>query len=883
MTTSIKKILKELSDRITKQVYTIEGLDLSYVDTKEKHLEIFTYSTQKYEDAVRAGFDDKENGSLLLSKETFKGTSTIIYENRFLNIPESNGTNDDKTTPDFKEFSNTFSGNSNATHQKWINHYKKHKINGVYFFVGRRRKDDFDLVLFGVVNGEDKKEIKKKLRPIINTFLNKLNDFAIVFEKFRQNKKDLEKTATSAAISQVMARNMSHNIGSHVMNVLVNEKYLEVFNPEDLKSYRTELELINEDCKPNRQIAIYNNYVKSRMDYLADITFGTPVMLSNKKAYSDIFCELDKVRLLLENISGRGEKFRYSITFKHNGNELISDNDILLAIPNDVLGCQGIYNIIDNVIRNSSKHGNSSTDVEHCEFTINIRDIKKEEIDKTNENLKFEANSLYCVEIYDNIAIKDNSLIKKQNDILNNKILNDYNQLRSESLGMIEMDASAAYLRQLDIISINSDDYDVKTDEEIHNDTNFNILKAFNASTDESKTILGYRFFVKKPQEALIVTDTSDGLKNLDDFAKNGITIVSCEDFKKQLDRDNTFNHEFMVLEQGKGIEELIKCKTGSLPLREYRKDKNCIKNLLELKSEVISKSLWEWREEELKNDYSSEKVKLEFDGKPKLSDHSRFDSSFLDHLEQIKQCQNNGDISKAWESITSCSFHYEALSSKGQYVLPTIYDEHNKVIPFKESEYFEGLGKIENYIPRIKVAESMLSRIIVIDERIQDKLKDEEYRIPYSEHYKMSNIYVPEKSLLDLKDKKIVISKIDNFIAKITEDEKGNIPFKFNPNYDFLLVHYSILERAYGCLSEDDKKDDKGKILDRKEWINEWFKKHKDNATIVVTSGRGNIEDLPSYVRYVNLSSVTTALKEIKSKYLIHQILYSSRKTKKK
>jgi len=66
------------------------------------------------------------------------------------------------------------------------------------------------------------------------------------------------------------------------------------------------------------------------------------------------------------------------------------------------------------------------------------------------------------------------------------------------------MDASAAYLRQLDIISINSDDYDVKTDEEIHNDTNFNILKAFNASTDESKTILGYRFFVKKPQEALI-------------------------------------------------------------------------------------------------------------------------------------------------------------------------------------------------------------------------------------------------------------------------------------------------------------------------------------------------------------------------------------------
>ena len=45
MTKSIQDILNEFSDSITKKGYAIEGLDLSYVDTKENHLEIFTYST----------------------------------------------------------------------------------------------------------------------------------------------------------------------------------------------------------------------------------------------------------------------------------------------------------------------------------------------------------------------------------------------------------------------------------------------------------------------------------------------------------------------------------------------------------------------------------------------------------------------------------------------------------------------------------------------------------------------------------------------------------------------------------------------------------------------------------------------------------------------
>ncbi|MCY1527706.1 hypothetical protein D9M68_627820 [compost metagenome] len=105
----------------------------------------------------------------------------------------------------------------------------------------------------------------------------------------------------------------------------------------------------------------------------------------------------------------------------------------------------------------------------------------------------------------------------------------------------------------------------------------------------------------------------------------------------------------------------------------------------------------------------------------------------------------------------------------------------------------------------------------------------------------------------------------------------ESNLPFKLNPKYDFLLIHYSILERAYAGLSQNLKMKQ-----DRKEWIEKvFFEKYKESMTIVIVSGRGNVKDLPAYVRFVNLSAITTALKEIKSKYLIHQIVYSSRNSK--
>ena len=142
------------------------------------------------------------------------------------------------------------------------------------------------------------------------------------------------------------------------------------------------------------------------MDYLADISFGTPLMQTNKYAYGELFKDLDKVRLLLEHISGLSD-FKYKIAFKKDGEPLNDTNDLLVAIPNDILGIQALYNILENIIRNTAKHSSTKPDI--TTFTVNfIDDIEKAGL-KVADNKTEIANTLnefIAVEVYDNIPIE---------------------------------------------------------------------------------------------------------------------------------------------------------------------------------------------------------------------------------------------------------------------------------------------------------------------------------------------------------------------------------------------------------------------------------------------------------------------------------------------
>ncbi len=696
------------------------------------------------------------------------------------------------------------------------------------------------------------------------------------------------KQAIRAAISQVMARNMSHNIGSHVMNKLIDAVYLEKFCSYGscLKSYKPLSDFKETiDHTAFKQLAIYNNYVKCRMDYLSDMSFGTPLMQTSKNMFEDVFRPLDKVRLLLENISGLSN-FEYNIQFKKDNEPLGETNDFPLAIPNDILGCQALYNIIENVIRNTAKHTEKPKDF-LTKFTIRFSDITNEQLAELDETTIQEAQSLICVEIFDNInlANRDNKeviigddknldsfaeeiktnvtdtsysipyidwLRYQQNYKINQSILSENNQLRASSLGLIEMEASAAYLRKIDLNLIDDDEYDVTCNDKLANRYGkLNILKAVKISKDD-ECYFGYRFFMLKPQEVLIVSDIFKSVvykSKVEELRNKGIWLITQDDFLKHLlDNNGVYNHQFVihdnldnleieVNEQAEKVKVLDFFKT-SLPIRLIKVQQSALIKLIENESKAILNNCWEKWEVALKDKYKF--TDFSYANLPKLNGEL---AKITDHLKP----DPNQTIQDKWVSLKRNSYYVEPCSSKAQNCLP------------------EFSGNLTNYllnqsfVTKIKNAESILSRILIIDERIQEGYELSPLGINQLEVFNMMRIFGISKSDLNLSQNTIdnvvsgkIVEFINSYVAKV----------------DYVLIHYSILERMFN--SE----------VDRIKAINDYLIKLSKSATVIVTSGRGTPDKLPSDVRFINLSSVILAFNEIRSKYQINYLLNSARKS---
>jgi len=624
----------------------------------------------------------------------------------------------------------------------------------------------------------------------------------------------------------------------------------------------------------------------------------------------------------------------------------------VIAIPNDILGTQAFYNILENIIRNSAKHAQKPTEIDingnsikkTTVFTVNFIDtlevdtngeIKRVidyceciEVGCTKAHKKEIENSLnefIVVEVYDNIPVgkpdekldlekndikefndkrtilpKDNKfssyidkLVFSQNKKLNENILQE-NKLRSYSLGLVEMDASAAYLRKRPVEFINHRSYDIQYDESWSRNTEKNekdknglrgtncrhFLKAFKKEVkkDDGKTesYLGYRFFLHRPAVVLVVTDIVP--ENKEDLKKQGIWIVTKEEFEKHLKPENGKNdgkvypHEFVVIDNNvnfdklkveiaekdsegqetKRIEEIefLEYYKTSLPIRVLN-DASGISELIKKSAYAIEMECWkEWanRFEILKN----KTIEIAADYNNRVD----FSIVFLDHLHS----QNN-DATNYWNEHKD-AYHCEALSTYAQQKLPE----------FTLKSIGEGENKLKNYINKIQsdiihknqLLEASISQVIVIDERIQEAAENRDYlKVPFKELYKEMHVIVPDK-----KDDNLNLS--ENSFENVKTHVEKYIKAKVNEarETDFILIHYSILERMYG------KEEINSKLL------NELIGESKIN--VVITSGRGTPDNLPKKVRFVNLSSVITAFVDIRSKYAINYLLNSSRKSNK-
>lgn len=805
---------------------------------------------------------------------------------------------------------------------------------------------------------------------------------SLTYQNYQLIRLDIEReiavlATIRAAIAQVFARNLSHNIGSHVLSKLIewfqvnsvfrdsnwqlkNENQIidgkeKLFNNiqavidklEPACSFKdccehidncieTVKELLNISEKKvfnnYSLLAMFFNYLKVRMDYLSDVTMYTPVIENIKCIYNDIVKPFIQNRVLNDRISGI-DSFKYEIILckpiHENGVQLNAkdkqckdthtadckeckiegNSEIQLSIPNDILGSHAIFTILENIIRNTAKHSNTPKD-RNVEFKIKI-----EEASVHNVNIKtvitvnefsgsnnIDWNEFYAISIFDNceksstinvrtenctddntgklekykekqngeaeedvknyITIKElDKLVIDQNHLLNKSILEN-NQLRHGGWGLIEMDASAAYLRKIDIELIDSDKYkitDLYGKNPVTEQGELAILQAY----AEQEKYLGYRFFIRKPQEILIVCNDNDlhiledGIKS--DLRNKGVWIFDKNTFMDFFtdNKQKVFPHKLVVVlnDEDEEIIDKIKENKSCFSKRVYQLNERELKN-----GNIDEFKLYLWNRY-----YEKDKIKLYDDNVKGV--YSAHGSNYCKLIKQKHQ------FIEIWNSSTDHFFKTDDLTYR-----------NTKVPTYKFSWPI---------------------RIAVLDERIQSFSKEsyaisqpEEERcfdcdyhengVRYSEIYRRTNIFVPSYSEANLNSQNFneeydkIIEYIKNLIQEHERNDEGfGNALDCNP-FEFIVVHLGIMEKLISSYNNAKETNfDKEKPDDVSRFIKEILldKKNEMYDSIVITSGRGKPHNLPNDIRYLNFSVVSQYLITLRNKFAFTEAVYCARK----
>ena len=408
-------------------------------------------------------------------------------------------------------------------------------------------------------NGCSKGFLSLKEKKIYAIFSN-IEDLLInelVYNSELRTKSDIYHESIYAAICQVFVRIIPHN---HIPNILDNLSKVEGLST-GIKHLSYEQMVYNSDieAEQSQSVASFFSYVANRSKYLSDATIlddATYLKEVEFRSVYKLFIDFDANRILLNHISSK-YKFKYKIVFMHKKSIIAADKDIFVSLPAGDLGAQAFYNILENIISNTAEYKKlkgvfeviftvnfvDHLDIKHpfldedkyylveiwdnvpirksaSNFNKEIKDIKNDPqrleeynqyfgIDENNNKEKDTVNSSDVCAKNNEDKIKDAAdlLVYKQNTRLNKSVINpNTNKLRINYHDLIEMEASAAYLRQEKLPEIEGDNYNLKHGHlyNIIDDKYYPyFIQAFKHELQDGEFSLGYRFYMKKPEKSL--------------------------------------------------------------------------------------------------------------------------------------------------------------------------------------------------------------------------------------------------------------------------------------------------------------------------------------------------------------------------------------------
>lgn len=369
--------------------------------------------------------------------------------------------------------------------------------------------------------------------------------------------------ALRSAIAAIMARNMSHNIGSHVLASIGSEF------PLDLNV---------------RENQIFYKYIQQRMDFIAQISTQFPQWSYSVWFIKDLMKRFYRQKTLLENISKYEGLIAYDwkakkdkgiiVKIKDKDNTFIispdlensdsSFKDYLLAIPGGIIGNHAVYVILENIIRNFAKHEWASLneeekrEIKNLELTIevedkpendfimfrtwdNVSDVYKDLDNVLDKNEK--VGQRYTEDLPPAVSLRNRAdkklpLHQEINCKLKKSFIDRAGSLEKENWGLMEMKITSGFLQQKSIAEIGEENKEV-----------LDIIKAIPRLDDSKKTYrLSYEFKISKPKEVLIIGKLTNELNKLKDKLNTNRANENSV-YHKEIHQENMdLNFAFMVL-----------------------------------------------------------------------------------------------------------------------------------------------------------------------------------------------------------------------------------------------------------------------------------------------------------------------------------------------
>lgn len=637
--------------------------------------------------------------------------------------------------------------------------------------------------------------------------------------------------ARRSAVAAVMARNMSHNIGSHVLARLSA--------PTDLAQQSDGLASVT------AKVASFNSYLRTRMDFLADVAtagYATTVTRPVRDIVKLLFDQNQGQDLLLDRISGTNLN-RAKIT--SNWRELQAT---AAAIPNDMLGAHALYVIIENVVRNCAKHDGVSA----LNLKFTIEDDKKYP-DLIKVNISRPVNGRKYTDVARGI-----------NNSLQRGILDSDGGLRKDDWGLMEMKVAAGYLR-----GVPPEDVDAAREP---------ILLAASAASK----MFGYTLYLLRAREVLLVNCRNNpivagAMKSRDKLRSTGVEILTgnVDHYLK-----GYYPNSFAVLiDPTPGMIARIKIEKCSFPWRIFvcctgaeDTDRQLtdpdaplelepleLQLLLQKGGEALLAALWErWVARRYPETRNIGLVKLDERGQPFLKTLKPTGGSDTPLLQLEPESgilfDNHGDANAHDLGVRRYYDPYPSAGLTGWL--------------FQSLERNPVRGRLIN-----ELIESALLRVAIVDERLQEAIEGKEGKgvptynsIPMPDIVRGMNIFVPPISKINLAASELGESSIEG-------DAQRTVLNKWIQQQlsvlDFLVIHLGIIEK----LQKGTARHNIALWIEKIETLHPSLK-------IVVISGRGTPPNLPAGVRFMNYSTVSRYVVEDRSKISLCRVLSASRRS---